>query len=58
MILALAFLAGAGLGALRARRAGGGAADMAQYAAAHGFAALVAVAALALIWGLFMGATA
>lgn len=55
MILALAFLAGAGLGAFRAKRAGGGSADIAQYAAAHGFAALVATALLAVLWGLFAG---
>lgn len=49
MILALAFLAGAGLGAWRARRRGGTPADVAQYGLAHGLAFLVAAAAIALV---------
>ncbi|MGF1657965.1 MAG: hypothetical protein ACFCUS_00870 [Rubrimonas sp.] len=53
MILILAFIAGAALGWLRAARRGGATADRVQYAFAHGFAALVAAAALALLLGLF-----
>lgn len=53
MILILAFLAGAAFGVVRARRRGGSPADQAQYGFAHGFAALVAVATLSLIAGLF-----
>lgn len=49
MILFLAFAAGFALGALRARRRGGSAADMVQYGFAHGLAGLVLAAALALI---------
>ena len=53
MILILAFLAGATFGWRRAARRGGGRADRIQFAFAHGFAALVLAAALALILGLF-----
>lgn len=49
MILAFAFLAGAGLGAWRAKRRGGAPADMVQYGLAHGLAFLVGAAALALV---------
>lgn len=49
MVLILAFLAGAAVGAWRARGRGGSTADMVQYGLAHGLAALVAAAALALI---------
>ncbi|SEA15066.1 hypothetical protein [Rubrimonas cliftonensis] len=48
MILILAFLAGAALGAFRAKSRGGSVGDMAQYGIAHGFAGLVAAAAVAL----------
>ena len=53
MVLILAFFAGAAVGWLRAARRGGAVADRVQYAFAHGFAALVLAAALALILGLF-----
>lgn len=53
MLLILAFVAGCGFGVLRARRRGGNTADQVQYGLAHGFAALVLVAALALLGGLF-----
>lgn len=49
MILIFAFILGAGLGALRARRRGGNRADVVQYALAHGVAALVLTAGVALI---------
>jgi hypothetical protein len=52
MILVLAFLIGAVVGARRARQRGGGTADMVQYGLAHGLAFLVAAAALALVAGL------
>lgn len=52
MILAVAFIAGAALGAVRARRRGGTGADMVQYGLAHGFAAGVLVALGALAFGL------
>jgi hypothetical protein len=53
MVLILVFLAGAVFGWMRARRRGGGTADRAQYAFAHGFAALILAAAFALVLGLF-----
>ena len=53
MILLIAFIAGAALGWTRATRRGGTRADRIQYALAHGFAALVAAAALAVVLGLF-----
>jgi len=49
MILIVAFILGAALGALRASRRGGNRADMVQYALAHGVAALVLTAGAALI---------
>ncbi len=52
MILILAFLAGAALGAFRAKARGGSVGDMVQYGFAHGFAGLVAAAAVALFAGL------
>ena len=51
MILILAFIAGAALGVQRARARGGTRADQIQYGLAHGFAALVAMAVVALILG-------
>jgi hypothetical protein len=53
MILVLAFLAGAAFGVWRARARGGNAADQVQYGLAHGFAALVGMAVIALVLGLF-----
>ena len=55
MILILAFLAGAALGVIRARRRGGTLADQAQYGLAHGFAVLVAVAFASLISAMLFG---
>jgi hypothetical protein len=52
MILILAFLVGAAFGYRRAQARGGTRADQVQYALAHGFAALVLTAAVALILGL------
>lgn len=52
MILLIAFIAGAALGVLRARRRGGNRADLVQYGLAHGFAAAILAAAAALIFGL------
>lgn len=49
MILILAFGAGCAFGWTRAARRGGVRADQIQYALAHGFAFLVAAAAVALI---------
>ena len=51
MILVLAFLAGFALGWRRAEARGGALADKMQYGAAHGFAGLLAMAALALLLG-------
>ena len=53
MILVLAFAAGGVFGVWRARQRGGSVADQAQYGLAHGFALLVATAAVALLLGLF-----
>lgn len=53
MMLLLAFVVGAALGAVRAHRRGGARADMVQYGLAHGFAAAVLLAAGALTLGLF-----
>jgi hypothetical protein len=53
MILILAFIAGCAFGVVRARARGGSRADQVQYGLAHGFAALVALAFLSLIAGLF-----
>jgi hypothetical protein len=53
MILILAFIAGCVFGVVRARVRGGSTADQVQYGLAHGFAALVLTAALALVLGLF-----
>lgn len=53
MILILAFFAGVAFGVWRARARGGTRADQAQYGLAHGFAALVAMAVIALVLGLF-----
>lgn len=50
--LVLAFIAGLGFGGLRARRRGGNGWDVAQYAMAHGLAALVAVALALVVIGL------
>jgi hypothetical protein len=52
MILVLAFAAGVVLGVARARQRGGTRADQVQYGLAHGFAALVGVAAIALVLAL------
>ncbi len=49
MILILAFIAGAALGVVRARRRGGNRADIVQYALAHGVAAALLALAAALI---------
>lgn len=51
MILILAFAAGVALGVYRARERGGSRADQVQYGLAHGFAALVGMAVLALVMG-------
>jgi hypothetical protein len=54
MIVLAAGLAGAALGARRAKIRGGGRADMAQYAAAHGIAfALLGLFATIAVDGLF-----
>lgn len=53
MILILAFIAGGIFGVVRARARGGSTADQVQYGLAHGFAALVLTAAVALLLGLF-----
>jgi len=53
MILAFAFVAGGALGWARAARRGGTTADRLQYALAHGLAATVGMAALALVAGFF-----
>lgn len=53
MILVLAFAAGGAFGVWRARARGGSVADQAQYGLAHGFAALVGMAVIALVLGLF-----
>lgn len=55
MILALAFAAGFGFGAMRARNRGGTPADMVQYGVAHGVAAGVLMVAGALVFGLVGG---
>ncbi|PIP98350.1 MAG: hypothetical protein COW75_00150 [Rhodobacterales bacterium CG18_big_fil_WC_8_21_14_2_50_71_9] len=49
MILIIAFILGVALGAVRARRRGGNRADIVQYGLAHGVAALVLTAGVALI---------
>lgn len=54
LALVLAFLAGLAFGAWRARSRGGGRWDMATYAVAHGFAALVLAAFAFVVIGLVL----